>query len=514
MVALSITHIVEVPIIVLLVIVTIAILISGKLLLRFIRLKRAVYSGLQFIRDNPSIYNYKEFDVSKYTGKELNNLAKIINYLVNKLVHAGCEHKEVIVALSIQKTFMNPMLERSEEGKTLSTGTLDSPLFRLFGYHESIDPVSGDFFNFLKLDENHYAMIQLNISGHGINASIIKAQIAALFVDYFMNVRNMARSTGNLQYNLREFVLKINEFFYEFGFSGRFAVFNLLVINFRTGEYKRVMAGSNPIRIYKAKDQKIKIIPSSSPSAGTLDPSIFDIKPTIWKVTKGKLNSGDILFLCRDGFEESYRFLRDKNFNMIEYKDTDRELREKDQLLIDSSYVESSKPGHEAKEVKTATLDEKVDIDMNDQFRKSVGFSKYRRIHASENTEEFDETRIHDIIEKVMSRGQYILYRRVDATIDKPLHFNFSSLKGTGEECVLALISVEKVFRIIPDRSGGHRSKVRVDKKIDSFLEACFVEFKEFYNNPIQEEPGYIYYSHLREDDQSDDLCVWAYEQK
>jgi hypothetical protein len=118
------------------------------------------------------------------------------------------------------------------------------------------------------------------------------------------------------------------------------------------------------------------------------------------------------------------------------------------------------------------------------------------------------------VIEAALNRTEYILERRGDVTIGKPLHFDFSTLKGNCEDAVMALASVEKVFRIIPDASGGTTTRVRVDRKIVDFLKDHFAEYDEFYSHPVEDDgkSPYVFFSHLKEDPQDDDLTIWAYE--
>ncbi len=43
--------------------------------------------------------------------------------------------------------------------------------------------------------------------------------------------------------------------------------------------------------------------------------------------------------------------------------------------------------------------------------------------------EEFDTVRIKDVIEAVMHKREYVLRRRLDLTIGKPLHFDFRNIR-------------------------------------------------------------------------------------
>jgi hypothetical protein len=56
----------------------------------------------------------------------------------------------------------------------------------------------------------------------------------------------------------------------------------------------------------------------------------------------------------------------------------------------------------------------------------------------------------------------------------------------------------------------GEDARVLVDRKIDSFLKAHFRQY-HVYCSQTRENPGneaYLYYTHVREDEQYDDLTI------
>jgi hypothetical protein len=492
-------------------------LIISSLMLKPIN---ALVKGVSEIRDKPDMLQHEDFNVELNTRDELSDLANTINGMVHGLFEAAVDQKELVAGQEIQKTFLPlDVVEVSKGNKiklsTGSAGSPDSPFFRLFGYYEGADAVSGDYFDFRKLDEDHYVLIKMDIAGHGVTASLIMVQVAALYVDYFRRVREKAIETGKLSYNLREFTFGINDLINEVGFKGRFAAFNLSVMNVRTAEYEMIHAGDNLVHIFDGKTRKMKVLElESAPAAGQIESSMIVLNPNMYKVVKGRLNRGDILFLYTDGIEEAHHILRDENFNVISYRDFPRDIIRKDQELIQPTY-EYIKPREKVGEIfKAESIEDLVDAALDeDTFRVKEGSSLYKQIGAGQDNEEFDPRRIDDVIEAALNRGTYTLERRCDLTIGKALHFDFSQLRGSCEDAVMALASVEKVFRIIPDDSQDSRKKpVKVDKKIVSFLETHFEEFDEFYSHPVDEEPGYIYFSHIQEDPQDDDLTIWAYE--
>jgi len=433
---------------------------------------QAIIRGVSSIRDQPNMLEHESFEIVSKTRDELSELADTINGMVRGLYNAALEQKELVAGQEIQKTFLP--LKQNEHGVKLSIGGAKNPFFHLFGYYEGADAVSGDYFDFRQLDEDHYVMIKLDISGHGVTASLIMVQIAALYVDYFRKVRESAKKLGKLTYNLRNFTFGINDLINEVGFQGRFAAFNLSVVNVRTSEYEMIHAGDNLVHVFDGKSRKMKMIElPEAPATGQIDSSLIEMKPTMYSVVHGKLNRGDVLFLYTDGIEEAHHVFRNEKFEVVSLGDMPESVRAADARFIEEGY-------------------------------KALG----------DTNEEFDPVRINRVIEAAMNRGKYILERRCDLTIGRPLHFDFSTLRGNGEDTILAIASVEKVFRIVPDKSGGPTTRVRVDRKIADFLRDHFLEYNDFYNHPMEDDgvSPYVYFSHLQEDAQDDDLTLWAYE--
>ncbi|MCK5735994.1 MAG: SpoIIE family protein phosphatase, partial [Spirochaetaceae bacterium] len=284
-------------------------LIISSLMLKPIN---SLVKGVSKIRDQPDMLQHEGFNVELKTRDELSELANTINGMVQGLIQAALEQKELVAGQEIQKTFLP--LDEVEDSKgdkiKLSTGSAGNAFFRLFGYYEGADAVSGDYFDFRKLDDDHYVMIKLDIAGHGVTASLIMVQVAALYVDYFRKVRVKAVETGKLRFNLREFTFGINDLINEVGFRGRFAAFNLSVINIRTSEYEMIHAGDNLVHIYDGETRKMKVIElADAPAAGQIDSSMIEMNPTMYQVVKGNLNRRDILFLYTDGIEEAHHIL-------------------------------------------------------------------------------------------------------------------------------------------------------------------------------------------------------------
>ena len=455
------------------------------------------------IRAEPDKLKLKDFRSEVSSKDELGILGESIEDMVQGLVTGAEEQKELMAGQEIQKAFLKLDVVKNKQGNPvkLSTGRDSNSFFSLFGYYEGADAVSGDYFGYRELDEDHRVLMKLDISGHGVTASMIMVQAASLFVDYFRKVRDKVSNGGRLEYNLGEYSFGLNDLMNEIGFQGRFAAFNMSVINVRTGEYQMNHAGDNVVHIYDPKTGKVRrdqLV--EAPAAGQILTDLIELKnesmapgdPKMYEPVKGKLERGEILFLFTDGIEESQHRLRDENFNEVRYSYFPEEMVKDVELrftgqgfspIVDPKLLEQD--------------DSEEDKDKTDPF-----------------WEDFEEKRIYDVIEAAMHRQDYILERRLDLTIGKPLHFRFSKLEANAENVVLALASVERVFRLVPDSKAGAINRIKVDRKIDDFLKLCLAEYSEFFHHPIEEDSDvdYAWFSHLKSDKQVDDLTIWAYE--
>jgi hypothetical protein len=127
--------------------------------------------------------------------------------------------------------------------------------------------------------------------------------------------------------------------------------------------------------------------------------------------------------------------------------------------------------------------------------------------------------RIREIITSVFQHRPYRLLKYHNPVGEEVLEFDFGRCTGTVEEAVLAMVAVEKVFRLVPDPGAGEKDRVFVDKRVDEFLKKHFGQYDRYFGQPAAagegETGGYLNaYSHLREDEQYDDLTILAIRKK
>jgi serine phosphatase RsbU (regulator of sigma subunit) len=425
-----------------------------------IRPIRRLVRHVEIIRDTENKAKLAGLDIRILTHDEIAVLGDTINGMTASMVKASVAASDLSIGKEIQKQFIP--LELDQDGNKLSSGYKDTPNAEFFGYYEGAKGVSGDYFNYLDLDGRYYAIIKCDVAGKGVAAALIMIQVATMFLNYFKQWTASAR--GML---IGELVYQINSFFEDMGFKDRFAAFTLCLFDSEAGVLRFCNAGDNLIHYYDASEGrfKIKTLPET-PATGVLSNSLVDSKGG-YAVQIMTIDHGDILLLYTDGIEEAKRSFRDSAFR---------------EILCTEGNDGAPHENHVA-----------------GQWNEEMGYDRVQRI-----------------TDAVMNRQVYTLRKWHNGEGDKPLHFNFAACQGKVEEVIMALVSVEKMFRCYKDPLAGEDSRVLVDKKIDAFLKAHFLEYWD-YCADTREYPGndaYMYYTHVREDEQYDDLTILGVKRK
>ncbi len=431
----------------------------GALILASITISpiKKLVAGVEKIRDTEDKEKLKDHSINIKQQDEIRILADTVNQMTQGLVKAAAASKELTVGKEVQKMFI-PLKTDSKGAKT-TTGGEKNENVEIFGYYEGAKGVSGDYFDYIKLSEQYYAVIKCDIAGKGVPASLIMVEVATLFLAHF---RNWTLKSPGLK--IDKLVYTMNDMLEERGFKGRFAALTIVIIDIIKGACYFCNAGDNIIHIYNSKQKKMVMdeLPKS-PAAGVFPSMIVETQSGFTQVMK-KLNKGDILFLFTDGLDEAQRLFRDTDFKTIAC--TEEGLEKGD--------------------------------DHGGTHLKGSEF------------EELSVKRLQSIINAVLNRGTYKLEKFHNPNPEEEIDFDFSECEPTVENAVLGLMAVEKMFRIYQYPDASQNDVVFVDKMIDKFLKGHFIQYDVFFGNPLEvdEDSNYIRFSHLKEDSQYDDLTI------
>jgi len=416
---------------------------------------------IEIIRDTDDKAKLAGVDIQISSKDEIAILGNTINDMTHGLVKAALAASDLSIGKEIQKKFIP--LDVDNQGNKQTSGFSKTKNLNFFGYYEGAKGVSGDYFDYKDLDGRYYAMIKCDVAGKGIPAALIMIQVATMFLNYFKQWKPNEKGM-----HIEEVVYQINDFIEALAFKGRFAAFTLCLFDSETGVVRFCNAGDNIVHLYSAKESKMKTLTlPQTPATGVL-PNFMIESSGGYKVQTLKVEKGDILLLYTDGIEEAKRRFRDREFKEITCEEGEVGAQHENHL-------------------------------------------------CGQADEEMSPERVEAIINAVMAREVYTLKKYHNPEEEAgDLQFDFSSCEGKVEEIIMAMVSVEKMFRCYKPAGVGEDSRVLVDKKVDDFLKNHFVQYRRYcaHTREYPENPAYMYYTHIKEDEQYDDLTILGIKRK
>ncbi|MDR1177196.1 MAG: SpoIIE family protein phosphatase [Spirochaetaceae bacterium] len=421
---------------------------------------RKLVSHVEKIRDTEDKAKLDGVEIAIKTRDELAVLGTTINDMTHGLVKAAQAASDLTIGKEVQKKFIP--LETDKDGNKVTSGYRDTKNAAFFGYYEGAKGVSGDYFDYQDLDGRYFAIIKCDVAGKGIPAALIMIQVATMFLNHFKSWKPTEKGM-----HIEEVVYQINDFIETLGFKGRFAAFTLCILDSQTGIIRFCNAGDNIVHWYDASDRRIKTITlPETPATGVLPNFLVESKGG-YQVQTLTIDTGDILLLYTDGIEEAKRRFRDAEFK---------------EIICTEGPNDTPHENHV----------------------------------AGQGDEEMGPDRVEAIVNAVMNRETYTLHKWHNPEGNIDLRFDFSDCTGHVEEVIMAMVSVEKMFRIYKDPKADENSRVLVDKKVDEFLKKHFLQYRTYCSDVREntENPAYMYYTHVMEDAQYDDLTILGIKRK
>jgi len=442
--------------------IALAIGVVGALILSslIIRPIRKLVRHIEIIRDTEDKTKLAGVDINIKTKDEIAILGNTINDMTHGLVKAALAASDLSIGKEIQKKFIP--LELDSHGNKQTSGLKKTPNLDFFGYYEGAKGVSGDYFDYRDLDGRYYAIIKCDVAGKGIPAALIMIQVATMFLNHFKQWKPNAKGM-----KLEEVVYQINEFIETLAFKGRFAAFTLCLFDSATGIVRFCNAGDNIVHMYDASEGKVKTITlPQTPATGVL-PNFMIESSGGYKVSTINIDHGDILLLYTDGIEEAKRRFRNSEFK---------------EILCTEGPADTPHENHS----------------------------------SGQADEEMTPERVEAIINAVMAREIYTLHKFHNPEDSGDLEFDFTSCESRVEDVIMAMVSVEKMFRCYKSTKAGEDARVLVDKKVDEFLKNHFLQYRRYcsHTREYPENPAYMYYTHVNEDEQYDDLTILGIKRK
>jgi sigma-B regulation protein RsbU (phosphoserine phosphatase) len=238
-----------------------------------IRIGPEVIGAFNLESDEPNAYGAEDMDLLTAFAAQ-SAVAIERTRLHEEVLEKHRLEEEVVIGQRIQRTFLP---ERNPE----------IPHFDIAGANYSSDLVGGDYYDYIRIADNHLGIVVGDVSGKGIAAALIMASFRASLI---AEIRN--------NYAIRTVFAKVNRLLWESVEADRFvtALYGVLDIEHRRFTY--VNAGHNPGYLYRAATDKFESLDATGPLLGTLD-------SVTYKERQVEIQAGDVLTLYTDGVTEA-----------------------------------------------------------------------------------------------------------------------------------------------------------------------------------------------------------------
>ncbi len=163
--------------------------------------------------------------------------------------------------------------------------------FEISGINIPARQVSGDYFDYIKVDESHFGIVIADVSGKGVPASLIMAMC-----------RSVLRSQAPTNASPADVLRKVNRQLFPDMKEDMFISMAYLILDGTAGDISIARAGHDAPLLYTSKDRKITKVNPPGMALGVDSGSVFD------RLTRNHivhLDVDDCLVLYTDGVTEA-----------------------------------------------------------------------------------------------------------------------------------------------------------------------------------------------------------------
>jgi hypothetical protein len=163
--------------------------------------------------------------------------------------------------------------------------------YDLSAYYRPCKKVSGDYFDFIKLDEKRHGMLIADVSGKGLSAGFIMAQVRTFMHNNLQVLGSPCLTAVSLNDYLRKTIP-----------HGMFVTMFYYVLHVPTGQLAMVNCGHNPMAWFQSLSKEVKMIGQQGMALGIASKAIF--QETLHEV-KIHLSADDLVLIYTDGVTEA-----------------------------------------------------------------------------------------------------------------------------------------------------------------------------------------------------------------
>lgn len=162
-----------------------------------------------------------------------------------------------------------------------------SDRYEIASYFNPADEVGGDYFDYFFLDKNQIAIVQADVSGHGVSAAMIMTM-----------VKGILSSVTHKFTTADEALLEVNSTLSKIAPQEMFVTMIFMVLDLEKKILKLSNAGHNPPLLYSCKSKSFDWIEIQGCALNLTESPAYQIRGI-------SINSNDIILLYTDGVTET-----------------------------------------------------------------------------------------------------------------------------------------------------------------------------------------------------------------
>ncbi|MDD5067734.1 MAG: PP2C family protein-serine/threonine phosphatase, partial [bacterium] len=226
-----------------------------------------------------------DYKINIKDKNEIGDLASAFNKMTDDLKQAQQNlvekermEKEIQIARNIQEALLPKGIPQI---KGFSFGAL----------YRSAKEVSGDYYDFIRVDPENLGVIVADVSGKGVPAAVIMAITRSIIRSYAPGHLSPYQVFTTVNYLISKNIYK-----------GMFVTAFYGILNIKNNNLKFVKAGHNYLIVYRSEKNICEIVKSKGMSLGMPNPDKFN--QTLEEINIS-LNKGDVMVQYSDGISEA-----------------------------------------------------------------------------------------------------------------------------------------------------------------------------------------------------------------
>jgi sigma-B regulation protein RsbU (phosphoserine phosphatase) len=233
-------------------------------------------TGVLYVDSKASSREFKDSDLTLFKALSYQLAIAIENArLVNTALETERMQQSLDIARDIQKSLF-PL------------GSLNLRGYDIYGLSRPADETGGDYFDYIRVRDDHLGLAIGDVSGHGIGAALFMATARALLRAFLLSETELARVFSDLNNSLER----------DMG-TGKFMTLFYAELDLKERTLSYVKAGHNDPVIYRPGSDSFEELEAPGMALGFVRDYTYEVAGPV------QLEPGDVLLLYTDGIPEA-----------------------------------------------------------------------------------------------------------------------------------------------------------------------------------------------------------------